>query len=162
MIKGNIQEKLPQARKEGLVVQDLPQEVLVYDLNRHKAYCLNETAALIWKCCDGKMTVGQLARAVEKKLKLPVDERVVWLGLKELSDSNLLLERATVPDGIARMSRRQAMSKLGIGAMLAVPVILSLNSPTAAQAGSCRARDVACTLDSQCCSGNCRGNGLCA
>ncbi len=37
----------PLARHEGLVVQKLDGEVLIYDLQRHRAHCLNSTAAAI-------------------------------------------------------------------------------------------------------------------
>ena len=51
----------PFARKrEGhLVIDELPDEVLVYDLDRHKAHCLNQTAALVWQHCDGKMAIAR-------------------------------------------------------------------------------------------------------
>ena len=39
----------PRARTEGLVVTELPDELLVYDLERHRAHCLNPTAALVFK-----------------------------------------------------------------------------------------------------------------
>ena len=39
---------LPKARQEQLTVRELPDETVVYDLARHKAHCLNPTAALIW------------------------------------------------------------------------------------------------------------------
>ena len=32
---------MPSARKEGLIVQELAGELLVYDRDRYKAYCLN-------------------------------------------------------------------------------------------------------------------------
>ena len=51
----------PIARKQGLVIQDLPDEVLVYDLDRDRAHCLNTTAAFVWQHCDGKSTVGEIA-----------------------------------------------------------------------------------------------------
>jgi hypothetical protein len=44
---------LPQARTEGLTVRELAEETLVYDKERHKAHCLNRTAACVWKHCDG-------------------------------------------------------------------------------------------------------------
>ena len=50
----------PTARKSGLVVQEMPDELLVYDTENNKAHCLNTTAAFVWKSCDGKKT----ARAV--------------------------------------------------------------------------------------------------
>ncbi len=40
---------LPHGRKDGLVVKELGNETLVYDLERDEAHCLNQTAALVWK-----------------------------------------------------------------------------------------------------------------
>ena len=39
----------PKARQEGLLVQEVPDEVLVYDTASHKAHCLNRTAAVVWR-----------------------------------------------------------------------------------------------------------------
>src|SRR5207248_2525045 len=36
----------PSARQDRLVVQELSDEVLVYDLDRHRAHCLNRAASL--------------------------------------------------------------------------------------------------------------------
>ena len=52
---------VPKARHNKLVIQELEDEVLVYDLERNQAHCLNRTAALIWEHCDGKQTVWGLA-----------------------------------------------------------------------------------------------------
>ena len=38
----------PIARHAGLVIQEMPDEVLVYDMDSNKAHCLNETGSL-WK-----------------------------------------------------------------------------------------------------------------
>jgi hypothetical protein len=46
--------QFPCARKAGLVIQDMPDEVLVYDLDTNKAHCLNKSAAFVWRSCDGK------------------------------------------------------------------------------------------------------------
>ncbi len=51
-------QPLPLARKNELIIQELPEELLVYDLARHKAHCLNKTSAFIWKHCDGETTVA--------------------------------------------------------------------------------------------------------
>ena len=40
---------LPRARKDGLVIKELVNETLVYDLERDEAQCLNQTAPLVWK-----------------------------------------------------------------------------------------------------------------
>ena len=57
----------PQARSENLVVQTLPGETLVYDLNSHKAHCLNETSSFIWENCSGNLSVDQILEAFEAR-----------------------------------------------------------------------------------------------
>lgn len=54
-------KQLPKARQSQLIVKDLPDEVLVYDLDRDKAHCLNHTAGMVWKNCDGKSNVTEIA-----------------------------------------------------------------------------------------------------
>ena len=46
------------ARHDELVVQELPDEVLVYDLRKHKAHCLNQTAAFVWNHCNGQASAA--------------------------------------------------------------------------------------------------------
>jgi hypothetical protein len=53
------------------VIQELPDETLVYDLQRNRAHCLNRTAALVWRHCDGQATVADLARSLKDTLNLP-------------------------------------------------------------------------------------------
>ena len=50
----------PKGRHNDLVVQDSENEVLIYDLKLNKAYCLNETSALIWRLCDGTKSVAEI------------------------------------------------------------------------------------------------------
>jgi hypothetical protein len=52
--------KLPIARNADIVVQTLGKEVLIYDLNTHKAYNLNETSAIVYQACDGKTLFDEL------------------------------------------------------------------------------------------------------
>ena len=56
---------MPRARQEKLLVHELTDEVLVYDLKRHKAHSLNKTAALVWQRCDGKSGVTEITRLLE-------------------------------------------------------------------------------------------------
>jgi len=162
-------ETLPVARTEQLIIQEVPGELLVYDLQRHKAHCLNQTSALVWKHCDGKTTVRAAARVMEKEMKVPVDDDVVWLALKQLEKFHLLKERARRPKVV---SRRDLILKYA-PATLALPLILSISSPTAAQAAStppppgdpCLANPAPegcpCTFDGDCVYGNCAG-GTCS
>jgi hypothetical protein len=163
---------LPIARREGLIVEELPDEVLVYDLNTDKAHCLNRTAALIWKNCDGKKTEGDIAAVLQRELKSPVPIQVVTLGLEDLAGFGLLKEVATGPrrePGREHLSRRRLIQNLGLTAALALPLIVSISAPAAAQAGSgppdpCianpRGIGCPCTFDSDCDSANCNA-GTC-
>src|ERR1700674_5130626 len=84
MMKQARNQQKPLARKAGLVIQELPDEVLVYDLERDRAHCLNQTAAFVWQRCDGKNTTQQIARTLGRQFDCAVDEKIVWLALDQL------------------------------------------------------------------------------
>ena len=145
----------PCVRADGLVVQALPDEVLVYDLERHKAHCLNHTAALVWKHCNGQTSVTEMVRMLEGEMKTPVPEDVVWLALQQLGKARLLAEQIHTPGGGNRMSRREVIRRLGWGAAVALPLVTSIVAPTAVEAATCLGAGSACTTGAQCCSGLC-------
>lgn len=81
----------PKSRQKELVVQKLRNELLIYDLQTHKAFCLNETAALVWNlCAGGERTVVGISRRMSKELMSPVAEDFVWLALDKLREETLL------------------------------------------------------------------------
>src|SRR3989442_6061082 len=122
------------ARRDDLVVQETPDEVLVYDLKNHKAHCLNETAAFVWKHCDGQTSGTELAALMAEHWSKPVDEGVVWLALKQLSRAELLEERVAPNGDAMRASRRAVLRRLGAAAM--TPLVISLLAPTASAGAS--------------------------
>ncbi|HXH09251.1 MAG TPA: PqqD family peptide modification chaperone [Alphaproteobacteria bacterium] len=146
---------LPRARREGLVVEALPDEILVYDLERHQAHCLNPTAALIWKHCDGQTSVAEMVRIVAEEMKSAVPDEVVWLALHQLHKAYLLVDRVEQPGSGARLSRREMMRGLGRTAAVALPIVTSIVAPTASQAATCLPSGSLCTSSAQCCSALC-------
>ncbi|HYP27196.1 MAG TPA: PqqD family protein [Blastocatellia bacterium] len=130
-------QQAPHARAEGLVSHETSDELLVYDLKRHKAHCLNRSAALVWKYCDGQTSVKELARRLGKEMDAPADEEVVWLALERLGKAHLLRERAVRLDGPAGLSRREVIRKLSMAAAIALPAVTSIIAPTAVQAATC-------------------------
>ncbi len=172
----------PRARTEGIVVRELTDETLVYDLARHKAMCLNQTASLVWKSCDGQTDVARIAGRLRAELPGPdvLREGVVWLALEMLGRENLLQERVkrptpaapsattssntTHPPHTARtttgMSRRDLMRVLGVAAAVSLPLVTAIVAPTVAQAAaSCIPAGGGCTSSVQCCAGTC-DNGI--
>ena len=128
----------PLARKEGLVVTELPDELLVYDLERHRAHCLNASAALVFEHSDGKTDAGEMARLLRRELKAPADDKWVWLALDRLGKAHLLQERVAPPSDLEGCSRRALMRSVGAGIAVLLPIVASLTASTAeAAVGSC-------------------------
>ena len=126
----------PRARKERLLLRELQEELLVYDLERHKASCLNRMATLTWRRCDGRATVPEIAEALEGELGIPVDERAVWLALERLSRAHLLEGPLALPSWAEGYSRRQWVASVGKASAVLVPAVVSILSPIAAAAAS--------------------------
>lgn len=142
----------PLARKEGLVVEQMPDEVLVYDVERHKAHCLNRTAAFVWQQCDGETDASMIARRMEKEFNATVSEELVYLAFDQLGKDHLLEKRATLPAEMVNMSRRQVMRRIGLATAVALPVVISIMAPTAANAVTCIQSGQPCSATVICCS----------
>lgn len=153
--------RTPRARSNGLVIKKLADEVLVYDLDTHKAHCLNRAAALVWSYCDGRKTVAEITRLMEAQAEGPFTEDVVWLALNQLERFSLLEERLEWPGRPSVLSRRELARRLGVATALALPFIASIKAPAAIQAATCGAIGTACTTNARCCSGICI-SGTCA
>ena len=147
-------QNVPTARKDSLIVKELPDETLVYDTQRDKAHCLNSTAALVWKNCDGKRTVGQLRELMEKNAGAPVPEEMVWLALDQLETFKLLDDAPSKPPQLSGMSRRNLVKRIGFAAV-AIPVIIPISAPPASAQGSLLAPGSCCGNPNQCTSNNC-------
>lgn len=126
----------PRKREEGLIVHELAEETLIYDLKRHRAYCLNRTAALIWRYCDGLTPLAQMKELLSRELGRDIEDWVLQRALQQLDRAHLLQRdggEATNP------VRRQALKRVGkfavAGSLSALlPMVRAIVAPTAAQA----------------------------
>ena len=148
--------KAPKARKDQLIVKEVRDEVLIYDLKSNKAHCLNDTAARVWKNCDGRKSVSDITRSLEKDLKSPISDQVVWLALDQLEKSNLMQGSLARPTAFARVSRRDLI-RTGVTAAIVLPLVAVISAPTAQAAGS-PITAAACTARNQGDPGGCGGN----
>jgi hypothetical protein len=124
--------QVPVARKEGLVIQEMPDEVLVYDLDTNKAHCLNQTAAFVWKSCDGRNSVADITKLVGADSGNSVPEDLVWLAIDQLSEKNLLTN--DLKANFNGSTRREVIKKIGLAAVIGIPVVASLTAPTSVMA----------------------------
>ena len=148
----------PTARKDGIVVQKLEDETLVYDLKENKALCLNETSALVWELSDGTRSISQVSDELSKRFRTLIDEDFINLALEQLVKDGLLEDGSS--DYLGGLSRREMIRKVGFAAVVALPVVSSIVAPNAAMAQSCGALQSICSNNGECCSGNCATFGL--
>ncbi len=129
--------QIPKARKNGLVIQETGDEVLVYDVDTNRAHCLNRTAAFVWKSCDGRNSVPQIAALLGKEFANDVDEDLVWLAIDQLTNESLLESGMKLERG--GLSRRDVIRKIGLAAAVTLPVVAMLSFPNGALAATCAA-----------------------
>jgi hypothetical protein len=127
---------IPKARKSELVIQELDNEILIYDLQTDKVFSLNETSALVWELATGDRNVTEIAQIVSQKLNFPTNEDLIWLALEQLKKENLIEENSVESSPFIGMKRREIIKKVGLSTLLTLPLIVSLTTPTAAQSGS--------------------------
>ncbi|MDH3493842.1 MAG: PqqD family protein [Acidobacteriota bacterium] len=152
----------PIARKKDLVIQKMPDELLVYDMDTGRAHCLNQTVAQVWEACDGKNSVADIAESMEENSVAGVNEDIVWLAIDQLQNHALLEKSAEI--SLSGQSRRDLIKKIGFASAVAIPVIASLAAPSSAlAAASCSCvSDGDCGTQPACPSTACNMNGVCA
>jgi coenzyme PQQ synthesis protein D (PqqD) len=152
----------PTARRDGLVLRELPDELLVYDTETHEAHCLNETAAFVWKQCDGTASVAEIGDRLRATFGAEIDDEVVWHSLEDLWKRQLL-EGEAAPAREGSMSRSTVLKRAAVVAAVSVPVVTSIVAPTAAHAASFIPCGSPCTQGGTPCASPCTCvNGTCA
>lgn len=126
----------PLSRSDNLVTQDSGKEVLIYDLQINKAFCLNEMSSIVWKECNGKNTVADISKILSRKLKENVSEDLVWIAVHQFKKDNLLIENNEFITPFDGLNRREIIKKIGFASIAALPVISSIIAPTAIHAQS--------------------------
>jgi coenzyme PQQ synthesis protein D (PqqD) len=142
--------QLPPGRRDGLIVEKLEEELLVYDSETSRAHSLNPVAAAVWELSDGERDAAEIAELVG------VPENAVWRALSQLEERQLLDGELPRRMSGPEYSRRQAMRRVGLigaSAAFAAPLVKSIVVPTAAQAGaSCVPENGVCaTFDGEGC-----------
>ena len=153
----------PTARKEGLIVQELPDELLVFDTHSKTASCLNASAAFIWNQCDGSREIREIVAEFRAQGRGAVTDGFVWLGIEQLRTSGLLIEGGGRGSDLRR---RDLIRKAALASAVTLPIVGSLSAPISALAGA----SCACTTNAICnqapysttCQGPiCDHNGFC-
>jgi Coenzyme PQQ synthesis protein D (PqqD) len=125
--------KRPVAREDGLLVETVGDETVVYDSETKEAHCLNPLAAAVFANCDGSTTLDQLAGLASDRIGEPVDEARITEALVQLQERDLL----TVPSSNG-LSRRQMIGKSAAagGALVGASLITTIMAPMASAANT--------------------------
>jgi hypothetical protein len=125
----------PRARKAGVLVRSVGDQLVVYDQERRQLHVLNRTTALVWHHCDGRHTIADLAELAGRELGIEADVGLIWLALVRLQKAYLLEERVAPPPALANMPRSELLRRVaGVATAALLPAIMTLFSPSPASA----------------------------
>jgi hypothetical protein len=158
----------PEARAESVIAEEVDGEVLIYDVERDEAHCLGDTAALVWKHCDGRTSVASLAKLLPDHVGDGSRERLVVDAIEQLSERNLLAKPVAVPANGDGRSRRDFIVRVGgagaaaaVGGSLITSIVVAPPSAHASHLASCAACTVGghpCATGFICCPAGSAGN----
>ena len=142
----------PKARTSGVIVRELDDELLLFDRDQDKAFCLKSIAGQVWKLSDGRTSIAYMIRLIRNHTDVQVSESAVYTAIKQLDQDGLLDKSASLP--AKAISRRDMMQRTGVAAALAIPMITAISLPTAGFASG----SAVCTSP---CLGNSEHCGCC-
>jgi hypothetical protein len=122
----------PRARSDDLVIEELDDELLIYDSTNKRGHCLSATAARVWRACDGHSDLSALSEALE------LNAEVVRQALDELEALELLDTQGVKVvqvgsgngNGLTRRQLAGRSARVGAG-LAAAPLIYSINTSSA-------------------------------
>jgi hypothetical protein len=122
---GGIVTKLPRVRTTNIIQQPGVSELLLFDLKTNRAFCLNETSAVIYQNCDGVKTVEDLSAEHD------IPHEFIFTTLDKLGKEGLIENSGSFPS----ISRRQLI-KVSATTAAALPLVATLVVPSALNAQS--------------------------
>src|SRR3954453_368269 len=81
---------VPAARSDGLLIEPVGDETVIYDTDSKQAHCLKPLAAIVFSCCDGQATAAEIAATAHRRLGEKVSEADVADAVAQLESLGLL------------------------------------------------------------------------
>lgn len=161
---------VPATRSEGLLVECVGDETVVYDTESKEAHCLNPLASVVFAHSDGRRTAADIAVIAEQQTGHPVSEAQIATTVRELEATSLLETPLVVVTDSEGLSRRQMMRKTafaGAAATVAGSAVMTIAVPTAMAGCSKQVAGCGCSkmvpngdivqVNTLCLSGHCCG-----
>lgn len=146
----------PKARTKNLIISELSDELLIYDLESDKCHCLNKTAYLVWQNCNGKNHLHAIAKKFGASSPKEFTERLTILTLAKLEKAKLIEGENAFQTFVAGIPRREMMRSLALSVTVALPIVASVIAPTSISAQSCPPAQLCTDFNNvtTCCAGN--------
>jgi hypothetical protein len=143
--------KLPAARDEGLLIEHVANDVVVYDVESKEAHCLSSLPAVVFTHCDGQTSLSSLATIASEELGETVTETTVEDVIAQLQARDLLASaRVSESDAYTRRTMLRKSAIVG-GVVAGAPLISSVFAPPALAANSATCGRLLCC---PCCTGS--------
>ncbi len=108
----------PEARSEGLLIESVGDELVVYDTTTNKAHALKPLAAAVFEAADGQTPLDGLAQSAAAKLGHEVTVPEIEAALVELEGVGLLSSDPIEADGVSRRRLLQVGGAVAAGALV--------------------------------------------
>jgi hypothetical protein len=147
----------PAARPDGLLIEQVGKETVVYDVEAKEAHCLKGLASVVFGHADGKTSAEDLAAIAEKELGEPITFANVQDAISQLEACALLDTPLLARDGLSRRQLVQKAGYIGAAATVASPLITSIMTPATALAtnSSIPTGCAGCGQNKDCASNHC-------
>jgi hypothetical protein len=140
------------ARSEGLLIEQVGDETVVYDLESKEAHCLSALAARVFELCDGRLKLDGIAEAAGIELGRSVTTDEVVAAVEQLEERRLLDTPFLVMHE-GGISRRDAIRR----GVFATALVTTIGVPvaTAAATDQIPTGCTGCGKNPDCISGHC-------
>lgn len=150
---------VPAARSQGLLIEPVGDETVVYDTDSHQTHCLKPLAAVVFDCSDGDATVAEISAIAAERLGRTVTESEVADAVAQLAGLSLLgTGDVLVVSGSNGVSRREMIHRIAFsGAAVTVgsSLITTVAPSTARAASGLPTGCSGCSTGADCMSGLC-------
>ena len=114
----------------GLLAEELPDELLIYDTKRHRAHCLNRTSAAVWRVCDGVASARSISDRLQRELGVELEEELILLATRQLKAAGLIEGAFEDPKARPLTKSDARLREASAHTALPLPAVRSIVVPT--------------------------------
>lgn len=139
----------PVARDDGLLIEAVGDETVIYDIESKEAHCLKALAAVVFAHADGQTSAADIAELAGYRLGQSFSEADVADAISQLETRALLDTPLRVTQGVSRREAVRRFATAGVAAAAVPTLITTILAPNALAAGA---------FNSQVATGDCCGD----